>query len=391
MGLASGLSALDGDEQYEFLSYEHSSEWLSPYLHGTCRLRFANPPIPSRGIRRTAYRAIKRAGLAHLADRAYASLAPVVLPECDPSLEQAGFGVMHFTLQWGFRTKIPSIFVPHDLQHLHLPGLFTHAERRQRRAYYRPLCEQARTVIALSRWGKEDLVRSLGVAADKVRVIGWASILAAYPQPSAADLRAVVERFLLPQDFAFFPAQTFKHKNHIQLLEALARLRDGGLEVPIVFSGHQNEHFEAIQRRARQLRLQGQVHALGFVTPLELGCLYRRCRMVVFPSRFEGFGMPLLEAFNAGAPVASSNATSLPELANGAALLFDPDNPLAITEAIRRLWLDTGLRSHLIARGLDRARLFSWDHVARSYRALYRLTGNRPLTEEDRRLLGDAL
>lgn len=385
MGLANGLSELDGDEEYLFLVETASTSWLLPHIHGSCRLL---PVAGAPPTRRLVRRAVKFSGLTALADAITRALARPSAPESDGTIERAGVDVMHFALQRGFRTSVPSLYVPHDLQHLHLPDLFTRAEHRWRRAYYQPLCEQARMVVALSHWGKEDLIRSFGLAPDRVSVVGWAPILATYPEPSSRDLDDARTRFSLPEAFAFFPAQTYKHKNHIGLIEALAFLRHRfGLRIPLVLSGHRSEFHRVIEARIRHLGLQDQVHALGFVSPLDLQCLYRLSRLVVYPSRFEGFGMPVLEAFHAGVPVASSSTTSLSEIAGDAALLFDPDDTVGMAHAIQRLWSDAALRGSLITRGRGRAAQYSWQRVARSYRAIYRHVGGRPLTEEDHLLL----
>ena len=146
-----------------------------------------------------------------------------------------------------------------------------------------------------------------------------------------------------------------------------------------------------MERRVGELGLAGQVAFTGFLGPSELKAVYRMARLVVFPSRFEGFGMPVVEAFRLGVPVACSNATSLPEVAGDAALLFDPGDPDAVAAAIRRLWTDEALRAELVGRGRERVRQFSWDEVARRCRALYRMVGLRPLDEADRALLAAML
>ena len=125
----------------------------------------------------------------------------------------------------------------------------------------------------------------------------------------------------------------------------------------------------------------------GFVTPLELRALYELARLLVFPSRFEGWGLPIGEAFSAGLPVASSNATSLPDLVGDAGLLFDPDDTAQISDSMLRLWTDSELRADLAERGRRRAELLDFGHTAKLLRADYRRIGQRGLSEEDRALL----
>ena len=120
---------------------------------------------------------------------------------------------------------------------------------------------------------------------------------------------------------------------------------------------------------------------------VQLRSLYGLSRLLVFPSLFEGFGMPILEAFAAGLPVACSDVTSLPDLTGSAARLFDPRDPAAIAAAIGELWTDESKRDELRRRGLARAAAFSWDKTARVYRAHYRQIAGRGLTDEDVNLL----
>jgi glycosyltransferase involved in cell wall biosynthesis len=392
MGLASGLSRLGGEEEYLFLAYEDAAAWLGSHLGGACRILPVRRPRPPRQHTgpRAALRRFDRRRRWFFRELLGKRMPPARIPDSDGTVERAGVEVMHFAMQGGFRTTLPTIYAPQDLQHLHLPELFHRDEHAWREGFYRPLCEQARAVTALARWGKEDLVRAFGLPPEKVWVIGLASILSEYPLPSPAALAEVQARLALPEAFAFFPAQTFAHKNHLGLVRALAELRDRrGLTVPLVLSGHRNAYWATIEREIRRLRMGGQVRALGFVTPLELRCLYQLARMVVFPSRFEGFGMPVVEAFHAGVPVASSSATCLPDIAGDAALLFDPEDVPAMADAVARIWTDPGLREELVRRGRRRALGFTWDRMARSYRALYRLVGGRILDDDDRRLLAE--
>jgi glycosyltransferase involved in cell wall biosynthesis len=115
--------------------------------------------------------------------------------------------------------------------------------------------------------------------------------------------------------------------------------------------------------------------------------MFRLAHMMVFPSLFEGWGLPVVEALSAGLPVACSNVTCLPALTAGTSELFDPSDSAAIADAMARVWADDRLRERLISDGRARAARFSWDHTARMFRALYRTLGGRELSAEDRALL----
>lgn len=384
MGLASALSALeDGSERYLFLA-EQGARWLEPRLDGPCSLLPQPRAWPSGLVR--AF--IQRLHLTPLADAVYRRLMPVHIPKAPQVVERSGADLMHFTFQSGFRTSLPSLYVPHDLQHLHLPQFFDRWEHRRRAAYYRPLCEQARIVVALSRWGKRDLVSRFGLPEHKVRVVAWAPIVSTYPQLLPDEVAQARSRLGLADAIALFPAQTWEHKNHVSLLQALALLRDRDrLVIPTLFCGHQNRYAATIKRAISRLGLRDQVRMVGFVGEGDLQALYRLCRLLVYPSQFEGFGLPLLEAFASGVPVASSDATCLPEIAGDAAVLFPPTDVTAMAEAIRRAWTDESLRASMVARGLERVKAFTWDRTARTYRALYRLVADRPLGRDDQALL----
>jgi glycosyltransferase involved in cell wall biosynthesis len=391
IGLAAGLSQLtEGNEEYYFLTYKGTASWLRPYIGGPCRLLLCNRQPASKlkaGIR-SIFPQVRRAA-ALLRSLPF---WPVRIPVSDGTIERAGIDVMHFTTQDAFLTTIPTLYQPHDLQHLHFPQYFSKHQWRDREHKYRTFCRQARLVCVMTHWGKQDLLNQYHFDSNKVAVIPWAPTLSTYPQPGPADIDKTRRAYALPEAFVYYPAQTWPHKNHLALFDALAILRDHhGLVVPLVCSGRLNEFFPTIKRHMHKLGLASQVRFLGFVSPLEVQCLYRLCRAVVFPSEFEGWGLPVTEAFFAGVPVACSNVTSLPEVAGDAALLFNPDDPTEIAEAIRQLWTDDDLCRNLIERGRRRVSGLSWEKTARIFRAHYRRIAGRPLTEEDRALIAKSM
>ena len=155
----------------------------------------------------------------------------------------------------------------------------------------------------------------------------------------------------------------------------------------LVCSGGLNEFFPKIEQTVAELGLEQQVKFLNFVSPLEVQCLYRLSTGLIFPTLFEGWGQPVVEAFDAGVPVACSTVTSLPEVAENAALLFDPQSDAAIAEAVVQLWQDDVMRQRLIAAGHERAKLFTWERITRIFRAHYRRIARQALTADDQALL----
>ena len=379
IGIAAGLSGLDGPEEYLFLAEPEHDEWLRPHLSGQCRLIH-----PRRGRFR------RRAGAAA---RAAAERLPGVGPRfalrrSDGTIESAGVDLVHFPIQDALFTEVPSIYQPHDLLHLHMPELFSRWERTRREAIYRTHCARAETVIAMTSWGRRDLIDRYGLPAEKVAVVPWGSVLWEYPEPSEADLAAIRSGLGLPDRFLLYPAQTWPHKNHERLLEALALIRrDRDETIPLVCPGRLNRHYRRIRERVAELGLRESTWFPGFVSPPELRGLYELALALVFPSLFEGWGLPVCEAFSAGLPVACSNATSLPELVGDAGLLFDPDDTEQIADRVLRLWSEDELRSELAERGRRRGEQFTFDRTAELFRAHYRRIGGRPLAEQDRILL----
>ena len=376
LGLAHGFSGLtDGDDEYLFCAWSDEQEWLRPYVGGPAS-------VLDVGRRRSLTGSLRR--LARKADRG----SPRV-PSSDGTVEASGADLVHFPHQSGFLTELPSIYHPHDLQHVHLPQFFSERDLRNRAMTYEALAQRAAMVAVATSWVKRDVIEHLGLSEEKVSVVPLAPFVSAYAEPSTADLERVRREKQVPEGgFALYPAQTWPHKNHVGLLEALALLRDEhDLPIPLIASGRLNDFYPVIERRVAELGLSDQVHFVGFVSPLELRCLYRLATMTVIPTKFEAASGPLWDAFLAGSPAACSNVTALPEQAGEAALVFDPDDPRAMADAMRRLWTDPDLRATLAARGSDRVGRFSWDRTARIFRAHYRRIGNRVVTEHDRALI----
>lgn len=392
IGLVSGLSRLPrGHEEYVVLGNEDTPSWLAPHVGGACRilqLASAAPRTDAVGLKEAILR-LSPSFAERLGDLPVAWRAALpALPASSGALEALEPDVVHFTTQDAFLTKVPSIYHPHDLQHLHLPRLFTRRARFLRDRSYRAFCEQAAMIAVVSSWTQKDVVAHYGLSPDRVQVVPFAPVTQAYAAPSDAEVAVFLEARRLPRRFVFYPAQTWPHKNHAALLDALARLKTvRGLVVPLVSTGHRNAHHEVLERRARSLGISDQVRFLGFVTPTELQCAYRACTAIVIPSLFEAASFPLWEAFLAGAPAACSNVTSLPAQAGDAALVFDPRDVAQIADAVARLWTDPALGDELARRGKANVFRFSWDRTARMFRAHYRRIAGRPLDSDDRALL----
>ena len=353
VGLAHALGALDGPEEFLFVCTPQSAEWLQPYLGPNSRVTVntKRSPAPRRGVRTS--------------DGFFESFEPDVL---------------HFPYQSYTQTAIPSVFNPHDFQHVHLPDFFDEQERQRRDALYTEACRKASAVVVASRFVKEDVIRCCGVPAENVEVIWWGSPSRAYAEPSAEQLEWA--RKICPDDrpFAVYPAQTWPHKNHLRLLEALASLRDQeGLHVPLVCTGAATKHFDAVRRRVSDLDLQSQVVFTGRVDESALMALYRTARMMIVPTLFEAISFPIFEAFAEKLPVACSNVTALPEQVGDAAVVFDPYDVVDMARKVAELYRSEDLRADRIRKGSRRLSEFAWGNTAEAYRSLYRrVAAGRP-------------
>ena len=375
IGLASGLAELGGEDEYLFLVFESDRDWLRPYVPERGKVIAVPEPRVSLGRRLLREAAGRSAALRKLASGSGA--VSVAVQESDGTAEREGADVVHLAMPMGFRTRLPTVYTVYDLQHLHFPENFHPATTLRRETAYRALSRQAGAIGTVSQCVRLDLLEKYELEPEKVIATGLALVLALYPEPTEDDVESARERLRLPEHFAFLPANTWRHKNHLGLIEALALLRNRGLEIPLVCSGVKTDFFATIDARVRALGLAGSVQFLDYVSSLELRALYQLCRCLVFPTKFEGWGMPLTEAFAAGRAAACSVIPPLLEQGADAAVMFDPDDPPAIAGAVERLWTDEHLREQLVAKGRRQAEATSWPEIAEAYRTLYRKVAER--------------
>ncbi|HET9242295.1 MAG TPA: glycosyltransferase family 1 protein [Gaiella sp.] len=247
-------------------------------------------------------------------------------------------------------TARPSVLTLLDVQHLDLPGLFPRGERWFRRLAYDRAARRASHVVVISNWVRERVVARLGLEPGRVHAVHLGVDHERFsPDPS-------VER----EPFLLYPARPWPHKNHERLFEAFAQVRRDRSELRLVLTGVGHEPG----------RLPEGVDSRGGVSLDELVSLYRRAAALVFPSLYEGFGLPPLEAMACGCPVAVSDAGSLPEVVGDAAALFEPHDASAIARGIREA-LERA--SELAPRGVAHAAGFTWDATARAHDRVYEL------------------
>jgi glycosyltransferase involved in cell wall biosynthesis len=372
LALAKALSDSEvADQEYTFIVREEMQYWLAPYIYGPCSL--ATIPT-SKSLSSFFKRALHPiAPLRFVWHKLRAKMAKI--PVSDGYVESRHFDVVHFPTQSAYLTDLPSIYQPWDLQHLHYPQFFTKIEFVLRERYYPAFCDRASFVCVQSQWTKQDVIDHYGIAEEKIVVIPWGSVFQAYEAPAVAKKRATTEKYGLPDRFFLYPAVTWPHKNHESILRALHLLKSKYGSTPhVYFTGASTEYRSTLDKLAQDLNVSGQVHFLGFLTSDELQAVFGAATAMVFPSKFEGFGLPILEAFQARLPVLCSNATTLPEVAKDAALYFDPDSPVELASLMKTILDVPEVRQELIRKGTLVLSHYSINDTAASFQALYKET-----------------
>ena len=383
--LIATLGKLEGPETYVLIvDNQRQIDWLSPLAPNQ---RFEPRPAFHESALRKGLRRAKRT-VKQLIGASTSSGWPSV-PLSDGYLESLGLDVLHFPTQGFTYCAIPSVYNPHDLQHLHYPQFFNAEELAWRETIYRAACRTSQTIIVNSQWIKDDVVAQFAVSPHKVQIIPEAAPTQVLAPVTEDDKAAARRKYALPDRYIFYPNNTWPHKNHLRLFEALAWLRDEkGLVVPLISTGARHEASrERLDARVRELHLENQVQMLGFVSTTELRAIYQMARCLTVPSLFEANSLPIFEAWAEGIPVASSNVTALPEQVGDAGLLFDPMSPEDMGAVIAQLFTDDALCADLVAKGKRRLSDFDFLRTARANRAVYRRAAGRRLDAEDTALL----
>ena len=282
--------------------------------------------------------------------------------------------VAHFTNSVApLLIQCPTVVTIHDMT----LWLFPQHHYRRRLLAMRPfiplVVRRAAAVITVSHSAKDDLVRLLGVPREKVHVVYEAPAAEFQPLPAGhPSLRRVRQQYGLPSRFLLYVGTIEPRKNLVRLLEAFARLRQRR-KVPhhLLLVGSRgwkdSPVFEAIER----LNLQSHVRFLDFVPIADLVALYNLADALAFPSLYEGFGLPVVEAMACGTPVITSSSGSLGEVAGDAACIVQPRDVESIARGLEQVLLDDGCQEMLRLRGLEHVAQFKWERAARETRAIY--------------------
>ena len=278
-----------------------------------------------------------------------------------------------FTAPTYFEPGVPAVCTIYDLQHRIYPEFFAVEDVAHRDRMFFDACRRAMALAAISDYSRNTAIVHGNLEPARIRTIYLR--MAQRISPGVEYGQGVLSRLgLNPGQYLFYPANFWKHKNHEILFTAFGMACYNGLApgIKLVCTGAPGVRQEWLMSAARAKNLSGRVVFPGYLPNAEVATLMGNCGGVVFPSLYEGFGLPVIEAMAAGVPVACSNVTSLPEVAADAAILFDPRIPTQIAQAMVALLEDKTLRSRLIQAGQQRAKKFSdTDRMAREYWELF--------------------
>lgn len=378
IGLANGFGRLAAEcaDEFVFLTRSGASSFLRPFVGG--RVSVLEEPAPPAPARPTRLQSLKQAlpWLAPLARKLglrQPGRQPMELLRLPETAFASAFDVVHsLNPILPIADPRPLVSTVYDFQHRHLPELFSPEVVRWRETVHPQHYRSARRLVAISRFTAGELQQFHGVPAERVDVVYFGPPVAAYGTLAGTERAAVVKRWRLDEPFVLYPSLTYAHKNHLGLLEAVAWLRGQGRRVRVICTGAQKLAWPQIESRRRELGLEEDVAFTGFLPAAEMRAVFEHARGLVFPSRYEGLGLGLIEALNLGIPIACSELPVFREVAGEAAVFFDPAQPQAIARAIEAILDDAGLRERLTDAGRMQSRRFDWLDTARGYLAAYR-------------------
>ncbi|MDJ0755168.1 MAG: glycosyltransferase family 1 protein [Ardenticatenaceae bacterium] len=265
-------------------------------------------------------------------------------------------------------TSIPTIVTVYDLSFLRYPQAFPRLQQRYLATQTRRSCQTAARVLAISQSGREDIHREFGVPLERIDVI-YPGLGTRFQPPAEASLAAFKERYRPPERFILHVGTLQPRKNLSTLLQAVDLLDDPDLHVVLV--GGKGWLYDELFAQVNRLGLSHRVHFQGYVPDEDLPCWYGAAELLAFPSIYEGFGMPIIQAMACGTPVVASNASAMPEAAGEAAVLVDPFDVEAFAEGMVSVLNNRAQAATMRAAGLRQAAKFTWAAAGQATGASY--------------------
>jgi alpha-1,3-rhamnosyl/mannosyltransferase len=271
---------------------------------------------------------------------------------------------------------VPGVLTIHDLQPFDMPENFTITKRTYLQRSIPRSVRRAAGVIAPSEFVRRGIVDRFGVDPARVHLAPWG----VEPPTTQVSVAQVQARYGLPRRWFVFPSFTWNHKNHGLLLRAFATVAAREHDVMLVLTGGEGPAEHHVRDQVAAMGLRGRVRRTGLIPRRDVLAIVRGAVALTWPSRYEGFGLPVLEAMSLGTPVLSSDAAALPEVTGGAATLLGVDDPQAWDEAMTRMLQDGEERARLAAAGREHVAAFTWRRTADATLDAYRAALPAPST-----------
>jgi glycosyltransferase involved in cell wall biosynthesis len=341
--LLRGLTQSPGTNQYELFYINPSA--LSQEGVGDPPFRFT--PIPKNPIVRIC------------------AALPSLLAQTKPDVFHGQYVLPPFV-------KTKTVLAIHDLAHEHFPEFFHPVEAFRMKTLVRWSAKRASHIMTISEFSAADITRRFDLPREKITVAHLAASPDFHPRDKAQSQAHLARKYGLAFPFILYVGRIQARKNLRRLVEAYARLRKQGLEAKLVLVGKKDWQAGQLLEKIRELGLEDCVIFPGFVPFDDLPIFYNAAEVFVFPSFFEGFGLPVVESMASGVPTITSFGSSLEEVAGDGALLIDPRDTGSITDALGKVLGDPGLQRNLTARGLKRTKDFTAGNLAEKTLAVYR-------------------
>jgi len=286
--------------------------------------------------------------------------------------------LLHVQYTGPLRTSVPLVVTIHDVSYLELPEYFTRFRAAQLKLTVKRTVERAAKILTPSEFSKSAIVRHYGIEDDRVVVVPNAVSSRFRPVDRATARTAMEKRLGVKGPFILTVGDLQPRKNHLGLLRAFEHVIRAHPQLPhqLVFVGKETWYSAKLHQAVKESSVADRVHFAGFVEDSDLVNFYGACDLFVYPSFYEGFGLPILEAMACGRAVACSNSTAMPEVADSAGLLFDPNNFEEMARAMCDILVDPELRARLERLGQQHAASFSWEKsAALTLNAYYEVAG----------------
>ena len=380
-GLALSFKLADlEDLDFIWLVSAESSDWLKSYLPPNSeivKMPISNPKfsklkfLTSRLIRKS------KTGDIFLSKIRSSGLFKYRIPAQPGLIDSLSFDLVHFPMQFGFKTSHPSIYQPHDFQHIHLPEYFSAEMLVIRQIGMESMMKQSSKIVVGAEWTKRDVAELFPEYAEKVLNIP------VYPRLLTKISESSHPFFDKKREYILYPAMDWPHKNHVGLIKVFAEITEDFKEHYLVLSGGNLDKNKEITALVSRLGISEKVIFTGFLSEDELFHFYSHAQILVMPSFFESESLPIWEAFQLRIPVLASNVTAIPDQVSESALLFDPSDPDDFRVNLVELLNNPTMRECLADRAMARVSRLTSINSALGYRFSYRRALNLKIDDTD--------